>query len=107
MLEKFQSLLKNFDLDSSKKLGKCSYGQRKEFLIAFALSTGCKLMLLDEPTNGLDIPSKSIFRKMVAANLRTDQMVIISTHQVKDVENLVDRLILVDQGRTVLDQLFS
>jgi ABC-2 type transport system ATP-binding protein len=67
MLEKFQSLLKNFDLDSSKKLGKCSYGQRKKFLIAFLLSTGCKLMLLDEPTNGLDIPSKSIFRRMVAA----------------------------------------
>jgi len=102
--EKFHSLLKNFDLNPSKKLGKCSYGQRKKFLIAFALSTGCKLLLLDEPTNGLDIPSKSIFRKMVAANLRTDQTVIISTHQVKDVENLIDRVILVDQGRIVLDQ---
>lgn len=102
--EKFHSLLQSFDLDPSKKFGKCSYGQRKKFLIAFALSTGCKLLLLDEPTNGLDIPSKSIFRKMVAANLRTDQTVIISTHQVKDVENLIDRVILVDQGRIVLDQ---
>jgi len=64
-------------------------------------------LLLDEPTNGLDIPFKSIFRKMVAANLRTDQTLVISIHQVKDVENLVDRLILVDQGRIVLDQLFS
>jgi len=102
--ERFQSLLQSFDLDPSKKLGKCSYGQRKKFLIAFVLSTGCKLLLLDEPTNGLDIPSKSIFRKMVAANLRTDQTVIISTHQVKDVENLIDRVILVDQGQIVLDQ---
>jgi ABC-2 type transport system ATP-binding protein len=102
--ERFQSLLQNFDLDPSKRLGKCSYGQRKKFLIAFALSTGCKLLLLDEPTNGLDIPSKSIFRKMVAANLRSDQTVVISTHQVKDVENLIDRVLLVDNGRIVLDQ---
>lgn len=101
---RFQSLLKDFDLDPYKKLGKCSYGQRKKFLIAFALSTGCKLLLLDEPTNGLDIPSKSIFRKMVAGNLNPDQTVVISTHQVKDVENLIDRVILVDQGRIVLDQ---
>lgn len=102
--ERFQSLLKDFDLDSSKKLGKCSYGQRKKFLIAFALSSGCKLLLLDEPTNGLDIPSKSLFRKMVAANLQADQTVVISTHQVKDVENLIDRVILVDHGRVVIDQ---
>jgi ABC-2 type transport system ATP-binding protein len=101
---KFQSLLRNFELDSSKKFGKCSYGQRKKFMITFALSTGCKLLLLDEPTNGLDIPSKSIFRKMVAGNLNPDQTVVISTHQVKDVENLIDRVILVDQGHIVLDQ---
>lgn len=102
--EKFQLLLQNFDLDPSKKFGKCSYGQRKKFLIAFALSTGCRLLLLDEPTNGLDIPSKSLFRKMVAANLNPDQTVVISTHQVKDVENLIDRVILVDHGIIVVDQ---
>lgn len=102
--ERFRSLLQNFDLDPSKKFGKCSYGQRKKFLIAFALSTGCRLLLLDEPTNGLDIPSKSLFRKMVAANLNPEQTVVISTHQVKDVENLIDRVILVDQGRIVIDQ---
>lgn len=102
--ERFQKLLKDFDLDLARKFGKCSYGQRKKFLIAFVLSSGCKLLLLDEPTNGLDIPSKSLFRKMVAANLRPDQTIIISTHQVKDVENLIDRVILIDNGRVLIDQ---
>ncbi|MGF1636379.1 MAG: ATP-binding cassette domain-containing protein [Cyclobacteriaceae bacterium] len=102
--ERLKSLLVDFDLNATKKLGKCSYGQRKKFLIAFALSSGCKLLLLDEPTNGLDIPSKSLFRKMVAGNLQANQTVVISTHQVKDVENLIDRVILVDHGKVMIDQ---
>lgn len=100
---KMDSIIRDFELDSSMNLGKLSYGQKKKFLIAFALSTSCKLLLLDEPTNGLDIPSKSRFRKVMAGALSEDQMVIISTHQVKDVENLIDRIILVDQGKFIFN----
>jgi len=59
---------------------------------------------MDEPTNGLDIPSKSIFRKVMASSLNDDQLVIISTHQVKDVENLIDRLVILDNGRIVMQK---
>lgn len=100
---KMDKILHDFELDSSKNLSKVSYGQKKKFLIAFALSTNCKLLLLDEPTNGLDIPSKSLFRKVMAGALTDEQMVIISTHQVKDVENLLDRILLVDQGQIVFN----
>ncbi len=100
---KMDKILSDFELDSSKNLSKMSYGQKKKFLIAFALSTNCKLLLLDEPTNGLDIPSKSLFRKVMAGALTDEQMVIISTHQVKDVENLIDRILLVDKGRIVFN----
>ena len=72
-----------------------------DFLIAFALSTRCRLLVLDEPTNGLDIPSKALFRKILAGSLDEDQLVLISTHQVKDVENLIDKIIILDNGEII------
>ncbi len=101
---KMKQALLDFQLEETQNLGKMSYGQKKKFLIAFALSTNCKLLLLDEPTNGLDIPSKALFRKVMAGALANDQMVIISTHQVKDVENLIDRIVLVDDGHITFNQ---
>lgn len=97
-------LLTDFELPEAKNLQKLSYGQKKKFLISFALSTKCKLLILDEPTNGLDIPSKSIFRRILAGTLDEDQLVIISTHQVKDVENLIDRILLLEKGRFILQE---
>lgn len=97
-------LIDKFELDQQKNLAKMSHGQKKKFRIAFALATRCQLIVLDEPTNGLDIPSKTIFRQLVAGSLQEDQTVIISTHQVKDVETLIDKIILVDKGRIVFNQ---
>ena len=99
---KLAGILTDFELDANHNLSKLSYGQRKKFLIGFALSTNCKLLVFDEPTNGLDIPSKSVFRKVVAGSLSDDQLVIISTHQVKDVENLIDKIVVLDQGKVVM-----
>ncbi len=99
-----ERLIADFELPETKNLQKLSYGQKKKFLISFALSTKCKLLILDEPTNGLDIPSKSIFRKVLAGSLDEDQLVIISTHQVKDVENLIDRILLLEKGQFILQK---
>lgn len=97
-------LLHDFDLPVGKIIDKMSYGQKKKFLISFALATRCRFLVMDEPTNGLDIPSKSIFRKVMAGSLDEHQLVMISTHQVKDVENLVDRLIILDEGQVVMQK---
>ncbi|TRX60232.1 ABC transporter ATP-binding protein [Fulvivirga sp. M361] len=99
-----QRLLSDFELPETTSLQRLSYGQKKKFLISFALSTKCKLLVLDEPTNGLDIPSKSIFRKVLAGSLDNDQLVIISTHQVKDVENLIDRILMLENGRFIMQK---
>ncbi|MEQ8534493.1 MAG: ABC transporter ATP-binding protein [Imperialibacter sp.] len=99
-----QRLLKDFELPETESLQKLSYGQKKKFLISFALSTKCRLLVLDEPTNGLDIPSKSIFRRVLAGALDEDQLVIISTHQVKDVENLIDRIIMLENGQFIMQK---
>jgi len=96
--------LTDFELEPSDKLHQLSHGQRKKFLVAFALATKCKLLILDEPTNGLDIPSKSLFRKIVAGSIDEQQLVIISTHQVKDVETLIDNVVVLKDGRVVFHQ---
>ncbi len=97
-------LIDDFELPEDKRLNQLSYGQKKKFLISFALSTRCRLLVLDEPTNGLDIPSKSIFRKVMAGSLDEDQLVIISTHQVRDVENLIDRVVMLEKGRFIMQK---
>lgn len=97
-------LLAEFELTNDRVIDKISYGQKKKFLISFALATKCRLLVLDEPTNGLDIPSKLTFRKVMAGSLDEHQLVLISTHQVKDVETLVDRLIILDNGKVIMHQ---
>lgn len=97
-------LLNDFELPDDKQLNQFSYGQKKKFLIAFALSTKCRLLVFDEPTNGLDIPSKAIFRRVMAGSLDEDQLVIISTHQVRDVENLIDRVLMLEQGKFIMQK---
>jgi ABC-2 type transport system ATP-binding protein len=99
--------LKEFDLDSKKKLTELSYGQKKKFLLAFGAATKCRLFLLDEPTNGLDIPSKSQFRKLLASAVTDDRIILISTHQVRDVENLIDPIIILEDGMIIFNHYIS
>ena len=93
-----RELIETFSLDWKMNLGKVSQGQKKKALIAFALSLRVPLLLLDEPTNGLDIPSKGEFRRAVARHLSEEQTVIISTHQVRDLEQLIDRIVILERG---------
>ena len=102
--KKFDDILLEFELSKNDKLTKLSHGQQKKFIIAFALSTNCKILLLDEPTNGLDIPSKSIFRKVMVRSIEDNQLVIISTHQVKDIETIIDKIVVLETGRIIFEK---
>ncbi len=102
--DKLKWLLKEFQLKSGDKLNQLSYGQKKKFILAFGLSTSARLLLMDEPTNGLDIPSKSQFRRVIAASLSEEQSVLISTHQVRDLESLIDPIIIIDEGKIIFNQ---
>jgi len=102
--QKMNNILQEFELDHKKNLNGLSHGQRKKFLIAFALSTNCSLLILDEPTNGLDIPSKSLFRKVLVSSISEGQLVIISTHQVKDIETIIDKIVVLDEGKMVYNE---
>ena len=100
----FHDYLHELDVPSLSKLTKLSFGQQKKVLIAFALATNTSLLVLDEPTNGLDIPSKAQFRKLVARALGEERCVIISTHQVRDLDSLIDTVLVLHQRRVVLNE---
>lgn len=96
--------LKSFDMDIDMRLGASSMGQRKKAIMSFALATNTSLLLMDEPTNGLDVPSKSQFRKAVAEGMNDNRIIIISTHQLRDIENMLDHLIIIDESTILLNE---
>ena len=101
--EVLENCLNDFELTTDLKLNALSMGQKKKVFMSFALAAGTKLLLMDEPTNGLDIPSKSQFRKVVAQYMTEDRMLIISTHQVHDVESLLDHILILSPQKLLLD----
>lgn len=111
----FLNLMKELEVDANNKFNAMSYGQKKKSLLACALSLRTDYLLLDEPTNGLDIPSKALFRKVIlqhSTDASTDAInrvptIIISTHQVKDVENLIDPIVILDHDEVLLNATFE
>jgi ABC-2 type transport system ATP-binding protein len=95
--------LDTLEVDPAERLRSLSFGQQKKFIIAFALACNTDLLLLDEPTNGLDIPSKAQFRRLIASVMREDRIILISTHQTRDLENLIDTVLILDNGRLLLN----
>jgi ABC-2 type transport system ATP-binding protein len=93
-----------FEIETQDKIHKMSMGQKKKVAIAMALAAHTPVLLMDEPTNALDIPSKAVFRKLVATCIEEDQTVIISTHQVRDLESLIDSALILENHRILLDK---
>ncbi|NOW94320.1 ATP-binding cassette domain-containing protein [Mucilaginibacter sp. SG564] len=98
----FYEYLRIFNVPEKCQLHKLSFGQKKKIHIAFALAANTDVLIMDEPTNGLDIPSKTEFREIIARTRRYDKITIMSTHQVKDLDGLIDSVIIIDQGRVLL-----
>ncbi len=105
--DRMEEYLREFEIPRRTFLTSLSYGQKKKFLLAFGLACGSSLFLLDEPTNGLDIPSKSQFRRLVASAVNEERIFVISTHQVRDVEHLIDPVIIIEGGRIVFNRGFE
>lgn len=93
-----------FDMDPELNLGALSMGQKKKAFMSFALACNTSLLLMDEPTNGLDIPGKSAFRRFIAQNMTDERAVIISTHQVRDIDRLLDHVIIMDNSSVLLNR---
>jgi len=100
---KFKEVMEVLENDTEQKMTRMSFGQLKKTYIAFALACNTKYLFMDEPTNGLDIPSKAQFRKAVTKYTREDSVILISTHQVRDLENIIDPIIILDRQDVLLN----
>ncbi|WP_299452815.1 ATP-binding cassette domain-containing protein [uncultured Microscilla sp.] len=105
--EALSNYLQEFGLQPNQKLTGLSYGQKKKFLLSFGLATDCQWLILDEPTNGLDIPAKSQFRQVLASAIHDQRSFVISTHQIRDMEALIDPIIILEQGKLVFHQSYE
>ena len=104
-MEDMQRYLDIFEMggDLNVKLNSLSMGQKKKVFMAFAFATNTRVLIMDEPTNGLDIPSKSQFRKLVSSCMSDDKMMLISTHQVRDISDILDHVLIIDQSQVLLN----
>lgn len=102
--ELLNACLHDFDMNEDIHLGELSMGQKKKVFMCFALATNTSLLVMDEPSNGLDIPSKSQFRKVIASGMTDEKAVIISTHQVRDIDSLLDHVVIIDGTRVLLNE---
>lgn len=96
--------LEIFDMERDVNLGELSMGQKKKVYMSFALACNTQVLLMDEPTNGLDIPGKEAFRRFVAGSMNDDRAIVISTHQVRDLEQLLDHIVILDDAKVILDR---
>lgn len=102
--EDMMKYLHYFEMDLDADLKALSMGQKKKIFMSFALATNTSLLLMDEPTNGLDIPGKSQFRKFIASGMSDDKTIVISTHQVRDIDKVLDHVLIMDNSHVMLDQ---
>lgn len=100
--ELLRKCIEVFDLEMDMQLGTLSMGQKKKVYMCVALATGTRVLLMDEPTNGLDILSKSQFRKAVVQGMDEDKTVLVSTHQVHDVERLLDHVTIINGNQVLM-----
>jgi ABC-2 type transport system ATP-binding protein len=101
--ERFARYVHEFELPQNRMLTAMSHGQQKKFLLSFGLACNSAVLLLDEPTNGLDIPSKGQFRRAIAEAATPERLFVISTHQVRDVGSLIDPIVVLHEGRVLLN----
>ena len=103
----YDEMLENlalFELTPDINVSKLSMGQNKKVALSFAMATNTKVLILDEPTNGLDIPGKSAFRRYISRAADENRIFIISTHQVRDVAQLLDHILIVDNKELLFDR---
>ncbi|GAA4270959.1 ABC transporter ATP-binding protein [Aquimarina gracilis] len=105
--DRFYELIQEFKLSPKENIAALSFGQKKKVLIAFGIAANTSLLLMDEPTNGLDIPSKSQFRKIMASAVDQGKCIVISTHQVRDLHSLINYVVILGQSKVIFDQSLS
>lgn len=101
--EDMNRCLDKFGLRDCDMIPDLSMGQKKKALLSFAMACNTSLLLLDEPTNGLDLPSKKALKGLLAASVDETRSVVLSTHQIADIQNIIDHLIMMRNGKILFN----
>ncbi|WP_018630360.1 ATP-binding cassette domain-containing protein [Niabella aurantiaca] len=102
--KQFIHCLTAFNIGYDNDIEALSFGQKKKLLLCFALAANTPYLFLDEPTNGLDIPSRAAFKELLSGHIDDRKCVIVSTHQVNDLGNLLDHVSILQNGKLAFSQ---
>lgn len=102
--ELFGHICHEFELTEDMRLDRLSTGVKKKAALAMALACRTPLLMLDEPTNGLDLPSKEAFRRVLAECADDERTILVATHQIHDVERLLSHVIILDERGVVMSR---
>ena len=101
----FDGRIARFGVDPKARFGNLSKGQKKQMSLALALATSPELLVLDDPTLGLDVVArKSLFEEVIADMADRGITVFITTHDLGAIESIADRIGILEGGRLVLDE---
>jgi ABC-2 type transport system ATP-binding protein len=102
-MERYRKLLKFFDLDITKKIRSFSHGEKSKLEISAGFSRGAEYILMDEPFSGKDVFTRRDFLKLMVSSLKDRETIIIATHLIDEIENFIDRAIILRHGRIKAD----
>ena len=99
---KAEEMLRSLDLDKDMKLKKMSKGTREKVQLILTMSRDAKVYFLDEPIAGVDPAARDYILRTIITNYNPDALVVISTHLIADVENVLDEVVFIKEGKIVL-----
>jgi ABC-2 type transport system ATP-binding protein len=99
----YKEYMEMFHMDRNVFLDELSLGEKKSVFLSYAFASGAPYVILDEPTNGLDITSRKVFRKLIASYMTPDRAIVISTHHINEISSLLDHILILDNKHIVFD----
>jgi ABC-2 type transport system ATP-binding protein len=96
-------LLEQFELPTERRIGQLSKGMRTKLALLLGFTRGCELLILDEPTEGLDPAAIEDVLQIVVSLAAEGTTVFFSSHQIAEVEQVADHVLMIDRGKLVLD----
>lgn len=104
-MEKYVQLTTKFSLPQNLRVGKYSFGMKKKLSFVIALCIGAQLLILDEPTSGIDPYDRNELMTLIQEYMIDEEhTVLFSTHITEDLDKIADYIVMLDRGRVILDE---
>ena len=101
--EKADAMLRDLEIDPAARLRTLSKGSREKVQLVLVMSRDARLYVLDEPIGGVDPAARDYILRTILANYREEATVLLSTHLIYEIENILDRVLFLRQGQIVLN----